>query len=470
MRLAVLAIARETFDVAFAQDTARAAVTNLRTHGHEIVGSPQLCMDSEAVARGIESLIAHRSDALVLLQASFTDSTLPVAAAEGVDGPVVLWAFPEERAGGRLRLNSFCGVNLAGYTLSRIGRRYAWVHLPADHDEASAAIASAVARGPVAESVACEPDVDGLPSDVVARAKGVVDRLRTTVIGRVGDRPVGFEPCAYEADALRSVLGVEVDEVPLPDLFTRSWHASSDDVARLHADAAEFLAGIDDVDQAALTRSLALGVGIAGLVSDRAWSGAAVRCWPEVFTELGGAACAPMGMLAAEGTPGSCEADVYGNITALVLRWLGGSASFVADLVDLDSATNTGVFWHCGLAPFDMADPEATPVATVHSNRDKPLVSEFPLKPGRITIARFSQSRGEHSLVVGAADMLRAPLAFRGTAGVVHFDTTVDEVRDTILGQGLEHHYGIVYGDVTDELRVVASLVGIPVVELGRRR
>ena len=173
-----------------------------------------------------------------------------------------------------------------------------------------------------------------------------------------------------------------------------------------------------------------------------------------------------MALLAQDGTPGSCEADVYGNVTGLVLGWLGNSASFVADLVDLDAASGTGVLWHCGLAPFEMADPDSTAMATIHSNRSKPLLSEFPLKPGRVTIARFSQSRGTHRLVIGSGEMLKAPLAFSGTAGVIRFDRSVDDVLSTIMLEGLEHHYGIVYADVANELRALATTLGLPVVNL----
>ena len=163
---------------------------------------------------------------------------------------------------------------------------------------------------------------------------------------------------------------------------------------------------------------------------------------------------------------GTCEADVYGNITGLVMQWLAGSASFVTDLVHLDRDSNTGVFWHCGLAPFEMADPVAVPRATVHSNRKLPLLSEFPLKPGRVTLARFSRSRGIHRLVIGGATMISAPLAFSGTAGVARFDRPIDEILDSVMGEGLELHYGIVYGDVREQLAAVAALLDMPVIEI----
>jgi L-fucose isomerase-like protein len=466
MRVAAIAIARPTFDVAFAADTARIAVENLESEGITVVGSAELCMDERSVEAALAVIDEEAIDALVVLQASFADSSLAVAATRLVGVPVVLWAFPEDRTGGRLRLNSFCGINLAGYTLTRMGRGYRWVHLAPDNPDAPGAVSQAAVAGPTEFVDAAPPSLDDLPDDLVARARTVVERLGGTVVGRVGDIPDGFEPCAYEAGPLRAALGVQVEDVPLPELFSRSDAATESEIQDARSRADVFLSGIDGVNQGELERSLALNVGLAHLIENRGWSGVATRCWPETFTEFGGAACTPMAMLAADGTPGSCEADVYGNITGLVLQWLAGSASFVADLVHLDPLSNTGVFWHCGLAPFEMADPEAVPIATVHSNRLKPLLSEFPLKPGRVTLARFSQSRGEHRLVVGTAEMLRAPLAFSGTAGVARFDSRVADVVDTILGEGLEHHYGIAYGDVSDELGAIAAVLEIPVVEL----
>jgi L-fucose isomerase-like protein len=37
---------------------------------------------------------------------------------------------------------------------------------------------------------------------------------------------------------------------------------------------------------------------------------------------------------------------------------------------------------------------------------------EFPLKPGRVTMARLSEASGEYRLVVGGGEMIRAPLSF----------------------------------------------------------
>jgi L-fucose isomerase-like protein len=465
MSYGLVAIARPTFDVPFAEATARTAEINLREAGLEIVGSSHLAMDAASLTDSLEQLATHAIDALIILQASFADSSLTLQVA-AMNKPMVLWAFPEDRTGGRLRLNSFCGINLAGYALTNTGNDYQWLYTSADDPEAPAAIRGLFKVGQSRPKIADAPAFADFGTSARCAAEMVREKLQTTTIGKVGDRPDGFEPCAYTSDAMATVLGVTVDEVPLPALFERADAASARDVAAAYDRAGEFLAGMHEVDQVALDRSLRLNAGLRTLIRDHNWSGVATRCWPETFTEFGGAACTPMAMLADDGTPGTCEADVYGSITGVILGWLTGSASFVADLVQLDRETNTGVLWHCGLAPFEMADPDSTPTATVHSNREKPLLSEFPLKPGRVTRARVSQSRGQHRMVVGGAEMLRSPLAFSGTAGVVLFDRPVVEVMSAVLNEGLEHHFGIVYGDVQDELCALASLLAMPVVAL----
>ena len=85
---------------------------------------------------------------------------------------------------------------------------------------------------------------------------------------------------------------------------------------------------------------------------------------------------------------------------------------------------------------------------------------------GRQSIARLSQRRNAHALVVGGGEMVRAPLAFSGTAGVIRFDRPAGAVVETIMAEGLEHHYGFAYGDVRAELRALARGWGIPVIEL----
>jgi L-fucose isomerase-like protein len=153
-------------------------------------------------------------------------------------------------------------------------------------------------------------------------------------------------------------------------------------------------------------------------VNARSLSGVAVRCWPEFFTELGCAACGAMSMLGEEGCPASCEADVNGTVTSLLLQHLADAPAFLTDLVSIDAASDTGVLWHCGLAPTSMADPAVGVRGTVNSNRKLPLLFEFPLRPGRVTVARLHRRSlaggvNGYQLAIGGGEMVQGAAQLR---------------------------------------------------------
>ena len=186
----------------------------------------------------------------------------------------------------------------------------------------------------------------------------------------------------------------------------------------------------------------------------------------QFFTNLGCAACGAMSLLSDEGTPCSCEADVNGTITQLILQWISGEPAFGTDMVSVDLEEDVVVVWHCGLAPLSMADPSVRPRGTIHSNRKLPLLMEFSLKPGRVTVARLSEANGEYRLVVGGGEVLQAPPSFTGTSGVLRFDRPAAQVLDIILSQGLEHHLSLTYGDYVPALLALAKMLDVPVLHL----
>ena len=101
------------------------------------------------------------------------------------------------------------------------------------------------------------------------------------------------------------------------------------------------------------------------------------------------------------------------------------------------------------------------------------MLFEFPLKPGRVTLARLhrtgapnSSALNAYQLVIGGGEMQRANKSFTGTSGVIRFDVPAIDVLDTVMGAGLEHHFNLTYGDYRQELRDFARLVGIDVLEL----
>lgn len=173
--------------------------------------------------------------------------------------------------------------------------------------------------------------------------------------------------------------------------------------------------------------------------------------------------------------PCSCEADINGTVTQLMLQWLASAPAFGTDIVAMDFDDDVIALWHCGLAPLSMADPDVRPQGGIHSNRKVPLVFDFPLRPGPVTIARLSQSPGSAApaapdgvmrLVVGRGEMLAAPKPFAGTSGTLRLENSTRSFFDKLMQEGLEHHISLAYGEYFNSLVAAGDLLNLPVLKL----
>ncbi|MGL4438332.1 MAG: L-fucose/L-arabinose isomerase family protein [Bosea sp. (in: a-proteobacteria)] len=461
--IGVLPLARPTFDVPYAEEMAAACFKALEATGHRIVGARDLLFDGAATEAALAALKGQNIDLLLILQVTFTDASMTVRIAKENLAPLAIWAVPEPRAGGRLRLNSFCGLNLAAHALGLAGIPLRWLYSAPDAHLIQDAIGGLVIgdeRDPAFPT--------GSKPSLVEReqAKRVLASLKGRSIGLVGEHPFGFDTCAYDAGKLAALAGVDVKRIALPEVFESAKMITAAQIAATRADVADKITGLDGVDQGQLDKSLSVYHALDGLKTARGCSAMAVRCWPEMFTDYGCAACGPMGLMTEAKTPCACEADVYGALTGMLMQEVAGAPTWLVDIVDMDAATNTGVFWHCGSAPLSMADDQFQPRAQLHSNRKMPLLQEFTLKPGRVSIARISQARSQTTMILAGGEMLRAPMSFTGTSGVVRFDRSAEDVTEAMLEFGLEHHVALVYGEHRGVLRALGQEMGLRVVEL----
>ena len=462
----VAALARPTFDVPFAESMKDRAFAALEAAGIRTVGPRQLLFDSDAAERAVTAIAAAGSiDALLILQVTFTDATMTVKLARDASMPLAIWALPEPRSGGRLRLNAYCGLNLAAHALGLAGIPHGWLYAMPDapgigenlRSLANAAIAMPLQARNVATA---EHPRDSSPAN---RALAAMQGARITVVGQ---RPDGFDTCDYDAELLRRLSGIEINTISLGSLFDKARRADRQRVATVRRAARNELAGLDTVDQEQLDRSFRVFCALQDVQKDNASRGLAVRCWPEMFTEYGCAACGPMAMMNQQKVPSACEADVNGAVSQLLLQELAGEPAWMADLVDITPADDTAVLWHCGLAPLSMRDPQSPAQATIHTNRKMPLLHQFPIKPGAITLLRLSRARNQVKLMIASAEVIRAPMAFTGCSGTIRFGRSAADVARTIMEEGLEHHFALAYGDHKLALRSVAAQWGLPVLEL----
>lgn len=443
LKIVFASLARTTFDIHLAAEITKIARDGLVDAGFSVIEPEKLLTDINAVQQFADSLKKERFDLLLVFQATFSDSTMVLTLVEEIDAPIFLWAVPEEHTGGRLRLNSFCGINLAGHALTKAGYPYEFAF--AAPDEASV----------IKEII------------TVAQAGHARNLLRNARLGRLGENPDGFETCDFDQNRLRKEFGMDVVQFNLEDdIFPQVRIEEPEVIHAIYKDLESKVEGLKDLDKGPTEKTLSVYSTLGRIAKQQKISGFAVRCWPEFFTELGCAACGAMSMLSDEMIPCSCEADVNGTITQMMLQFISGEPAFGTDVVSIDREQDTVIVWHCGLAPLSMADPEKPIGVTIHSNRKLPLLFNFPLKPGIITISRLSESTGNYRLVIGKAKVLRGPQTFSGTTGRILFDRPAAEVLDIMIREGLEHHISLTYGDHVPALSKLADLLGLPVLKL----
>jgi L-fucose isomerase-like protein len=458
----VAALARPTFDVPFADDMKQRAFAALEAAGVRVVGPRELLFDRAAAERAVgEIRAAGDIDLLLILQITFTDATMTVELARNSLVPVAVWAVPEPRIGGRLRLNAYCGLNLAAHALGRAGVQYGWLYA----DPGAPALAESL-RALASPATPAPTRARPVSAPADKRADAALDVLRNSKITVVGKHPDGFDTCEFDEQMLLQLAGVRVETTQLGALFDRARAIDADRVGAVRASVEREVTGLDTVNAEQLDRSFRVFCALEDVQQQSQAKGLAVRCWPEMFTDYGCAACGPMAMMNEKRVPAACEADVHGSLSQLLLQELANEPAWMADLVDITPADDTAVLWHCGLAPLSMRDPQAPAEATLHTNRKMPLLHQFPLKPGRVTLARLSRARNETKLMIAGAEVVRAPMAFTGCSGTLRFDRPAAEVSRTILDEGLEHHYALAYGDHRAALRAVAARWKLPVLEL----
>ena len=427
------------------QELRRAEVLKLFA-GHldaAIVEDGRIIVTEEEAAAAVEHFERERVDALIVHFLSFALGAVVPAAAKRLGVPVIFWSEPEPPwDGGRIQKNSFCGTNCNAHALWKMRLPYTFVY----------------GEGP--ETV----EAIGRKLRVVAAVKG----LRNLRIGSVGGRVPGFYASNYDELQLLDTFGISTEKLTMLEVVEKA--------RKIFADSAEPCAPVADpirsfdISDEERRRLKALFQAFVETAEKYRLDAFAIRCWPEFSDIYGIGVCALIGLLNEAGFVTGCEGDMIGTVTMKLGSLLvPGEKPFFCDLISFDEKANTGVVWHCGAAAPSLCRSGCEPRFCKHSIIDgggvKGVSCEFPLKPGRVTLMRIGEDRdGGYRLFMAAGTALETEQLLRGTPLQVKFDEKVSDLIETIIDEGVEHHYALIHGDVTAELKLFAKWMGIKII------
>jgi L-fucose isomerase-like protein len=343
-----------------------------------------------------------------------------------------LWGLEElPYDGGKIRLNSVCGINLNTSNLYKAGVRNYQVVIGNQIDE------------------------DWLDAIRILKA------FSTNRIGIIGYRAKGFFNLDVDELDLYKQLGVLVDHFELDEVYN---FQVMDDEVEERTQKIKSIFDVSDLTEQQVLKVAELIVKFNGFISANQLGALAVRCWPEFAGSFGISPCAAMSVLQSEGKILTCEGDILGSLSMLAHKAIGGETPFLADFSQVDFKENFGLLWHCGVAACNLWDEKCTRSLDSYFAGGKGVTADFVMKSGDLSLLRIDYAPGEYRIFLQKGLGVPMDKDLKGTYVKVTFEDKVRIVLDKIIQNGIAHHISVVYGEFIKPLEIFAKLQGWKVI------
>ena len=399
----------------------------------EIVGLEGLNEEALLIteAEALEAARRFRAaevDAVFAPHCNFGSEGAVALAAREIGRPLLLWG-PRDAApeadGSRLR-DTQCGLFATGKVLRRFGVPFTYI----------------------VNSAPEEPVFERGFLNFLAAAN-VVKHFRGARIGQIGTRPRDFYSVIVNESELLERFGIQTIPLDLSALVRSAKklladpHGAWKEEAERFRDIADFAACADGT----VERLAALKLAIDAWREAEGVAAASIQCWDSLQEEMGICSCFVNAVLAGEGFPLACEADIHGAISSLLLQsaTLTPQPTFLADLtIRHPENDNAELLWHCGPFPPEMAAGPRRVDRHFVLPSHAPGVCAWKLRDGEVSLIRFDGIGGEYSLFCGEGRIIDGPFN-QGTYGYVEVEDWPLWEEKLVRGPYI-HHIAGAYG------------------------
>jgi L-arabinose isomerase len=307
------------------------------------------------------------------------------------------------------------------------------------------------------------------------RAAGVARDLRRARIGFLGHTYPGMLDMYSDFTAVHAQIGAHVEVLEIDDLAVRVAAVTDDEIAAKQdeirgmfdfADPSDDpIAGPIEPEQLDWSARVAAGLDrLAGELSLDALTYYYRGADGNEAERLGAGVIVGNSLLTARGVPTAGEGDLKTNIAQLILDRLGAGGSYT-EFYALDLAEDFVLMGHDG--PMHVAIAEGRPTLRAlrlyHGKRGAGLSVEAKVRYGPVTIVGCTQTaEGALKLVVGEGESIPGD-TFRigNTNSRLRFPLGPAELLEAWCAEGPTHHVALGVGHRADEVRKVASLLGL---------
>lgn len=434
----------------------KALTTLCNEESVELYVAPDIPMNARQTRKALDDCLKAGADFILLLHGGFTmgDVARTIAAAPVRAG---FWSVPEPVRTGDIQLNNFVSLNMS----MSIARQVRDLN-----------------RNPV-QWYHGAPESDAL----VSRMRTTVRAIRTikafdgSRIGVIGGLAMTFYNMEVSTNELRSRLGVEVAHNDMHELTARMDAITQDRIAHELA-LMKTIAQVDGVNDAQMQLTGRAALALRDMASDHEYDALAVSDWPALQSYPGMHPGAAFTWLEENDLlPVASEGDVLGAITQMAAKSLTGRVGYLLDMTEPDLDAGQLLMWHGGGGPLYLADDggarwinhpmigRGTDAGPIYG-----AIADLVFRDGPVSVFRIARDASAlfqmNSVVKG-----RDPNGFTGCRGWLEQFTmdeqsmTLEDVVQTVMAHGLEHHFVLVPGDISAELAEFAVWTNMDTLE-----
>ena len=429
VKLGFIPVKRNVFDMKAPVDakySIEKKIHDLTPNGVEIVDCNDLVenglvyelTDIDKVA---EKMKRENVDGIFLAHCNFGTEEVAIRIAKQLDVPILLWGPRDvEPVPEKIRLqDTQCGLFASSKGLTRMNKVFSYI-------------------------INCHLEEERF-------SKGFVEFLQTISIVQafrkkmrilqIGSRPRPFYSVLCNESDLFSKFGIEVVPQPYYEVINLMEEMIKKDEAEFRKKVDELKARVDCscMQEENIKKMVALIEVISDLAIINDCYAVASECWTLFPQTIGIRPCFINGELTARGLPVSCETDILGAVSSILLQaaGLGKIITFFADVtIRHPHNDNANLLWHCGPFPHALKAPD-----------EKGYVNElgkgqWRIKDGDITVCRFDGVGDEYKLLVGQGRSTDGPVT---ESTYVWFETDDWEKWEEklIFGPYIHHLTGI---------------------------
>lgn len=427
IKLGVMCLARKTFDYKAAANIYKRLQKNLsKVENVDYVFFPELIIEVEDAKKAAYIMISENIDAIVVISGTFHLGHLVLEVDKVLNRPILLWGLNElPYDGGKIRLNSVCGVNLNASNLYKSGNRQYYATIGDNIDE------------------------DWIDAIRIKKT------LKDAKIGILGFHAKGFFNLGIDELNTFGSTGLLIDHFELSDLIN-----IPDDEQEIMKNKSELkkIFDVSGITEEQLNKVAQLSFKFKQFMAENKLTALAVRCWPEFARDFGISPCAAMSYLQSKGYIIGCEGDVEGTISMLAHSAVGGETPFLADLSQVNMEENFALLWHCGVAPCNLWDGKCICSLDTYFAGGKGVTADFVMKTGEFSVLRFDSSQGKQRVFLEKGQALPMDKLLKGTYLKAEFNEPIQKIMNKVIYSGVAHHISVVYGDYINPFIIFAKL------------